>query len=189
MNSASTTAERIVECLLDPLLAEATVRLPPRGTRWIAVYASAVPGKQTWRSTGLRDRDAALALAREWEAEARQQRAMSGAPRKPTMRVRRGSGEAAAGLLNQEEVAALLGLSVRAIRQIEQLAFQKLRRHPALRRFWREHVTGDVEEATASRDLDRSEIAALFSLVRTPLERQALTKVLAALLTDRLLYT
>src|SRR5437867_10512619 len=161
MNSASMTAEMIVECLLDPLLVEATVRRPPRSRIWVAVFTGPQSGTQVWRSTGLRDRDAALALAREWEAEARQQRAMSGAPRKPTMRVRRGSGEAAAGLLNQEEVAALLGLSVRAIRNVERRAIEKLRR--ALRRFCREHVTGDVEETSASHDLLPEEVVPLFN--------------------------
>jgi len=47
-----------------------------------------------------------------------------------------------------------LGLSVRAIREIERRAFEKLRRHPALRRFWREHTGGGVEESAASHDLD-----------------------------------
>ena len=187
MKSASMTAQMIVECLLDPLLVEATVRLPPRGTRWIAVYTGPMPGKQVWRSTGLRDRDAAMALARRWEAEARQQRAMSGAPRKPTMRVRRGSGEAAAGLLTQEEAAVVLRLSVRAIRNVERRAIEKLRR--GLRRFWREHVSGDVEETSASDDLLPEEVAALFNLTTTPMERQALKRVLAALLTGLLLDT
>jgi len=136
----------------------------------------------------LTDRDAALALARRWEAEARRERAASRAlTKKPTIRVRRGSGEAAAGLLNQEEVAALLGLSVRAVREIERRAFEKLRRHPALRRFWREHETGDVDEGTASGDLDGREVAALFGLVRTAPERHALHKLLGTIVVDRLL--
>ena len=176
----------IVEYLFDPELFEATVRRPPRSTRWVAVFTGPEPGKQIWRSTGLTDRDAALVLARRWEAEARRQRAASDAlTRKPTMRVRRGSGEAAAGLLNQEEVAALLGISVRAVRDIERRAFAKLRRHPALRRFWREHVTGDVEEGTG--DLEGPEVAALFGLARTPLERHALHRLLGIIVVDRLL--
>src|SRR5262245_60078081 len=97
-------AEAIADYLLD--LDEATVRRPPRGTRWIAVFTSAKPGKQTWRSTGMTNRTAALALAREWEADARKRRAQLGRfTRKPTIRVRRGSPEAAAGLLTQAEVA------------------------------------------------------------------------------------
>jgi len=141
------TAEIVVECLLDPELFEATVRRTPRSWRWVEVFTGSEPGKQVWRSTGLADRDAALALARKWEAEARRDRGTSGLlARKPTIRVRPGSGEAAVGLLTQKEVAAVLGLSVRAIREIERRPFEKLRRHPALLRFWREHGTGDVEE-------------------------------------------
>src|SRR5439155_844453 len=96
--------------------------------------------------------------------------------RKPTIRVRRGSGEAAVGLLTQKEVAAVLGLSVRAIREIERRAFEKLRR--ALRRYWREHGTGDVEENVAPGGLARLEIVALLGLTQTPLERRALRKLL-----------
>jgi|SRR5438128_4963552 len=181
------SAERIVEILLDPGLIEATVRRPPRSKRWVAVFTGPEPGKQVWRTTGLTNRDAAMALARRWEANARRERAASTSlTRKPIIRVRRGSGEAAVGLLSQKEVAALLGLSVRAIREIERRAFAKLRRHPALRRFWREHGTGDVRESFAPSGLDRQEVAALFGLIRSPLERRALRKVLAAILTDRL---
>ena len=184
----TTTARKIVECLFDRELFEATVRCPPRSNRWVAVYSGPEPGKQVWRSTGLTDRDAALALARRWEAQARRERAASGAlTRKPTIRVRPGSREAAAGLLTQEEVAALLGLSVRAVREIERRAFEKLRRHPALRQFWREHGTGEVEESAASGDLDGREVAALFALARTPLERHALHSLLGIIVVDRLL--
>jgi hypothetical protein len=181
-------AERVVEILLNPGLIEATVRLPPRSGIWVAVYTGSEPGKQIWRTTGLTDREAALTLARKWETEARRQRAASSVlSRKPTIRVRYGSGEAAIGLLTQKEVAAVLGLSVRAIREIERRAFEKLRRHPALRQFWREHVIGDVEENVRSHDFSRPEVAALFGLVRTRLERRALHKVLGTILTDRLL--
>ncbi|MHB8524108.1 MAG: sigma factor-like helix-turn-helix DNA-binding protein [Limisphaerales bacterium] len=182
------TPKLIVDHLLDVYVFEASVRRPPRGTRWIAVFTGPVPGQQIWRSTGMRDRAAALALAKKWEAQARQQRAASRrVPTKPSVRVRRGSGEAAAGLLNQKQVGAIMGLSVRTVRDIERRAFGKLRRHPALRQFWREHVTGGVEEAVASPDLDGAEIAALFNLTRTALEQQALTKLLAMMLADRLL--
>src|SRR5947208_4497471 len=179
----STNARMIVEYLFNPELAEATVRRPPRSSRWVAVFSGPEPGKQVWRSTGLTDRDAALALARRREAQAQRLRAASGAlTKKPTIRVRRGSGEAAAGLLNQEEVAALLGLSVRAVREIERRAFAKLRRHPALRRFWREHASGDVEEACIESsnefDLTNAEITALFARTRSTVERQALRKLL-----------
>jgi len=171
-------AERIAEYLLD--LSEATVRRPPRGKRWIAVFSGVEPGKQTWRSTGLTDRAAALALAKEWEADARKRRAQSGRlPRKPTARVRYGSPEAAAGLLTQAEAAAVLGISVRAVREIERRAFEKLRRHPALRRFWREYV-GETEEQPEEREavLSDSEVDALIALARTRSERLALLKLL-----------
>src|SRR5437870_5709247 len=188
MKSVSKAAEMIVDYLLHADLAEAAVRRPPRSRRWVAVYTGVEPGKQVWRSTGLTGRSAALALARRWEAQARIQRAASGAlTRKPTIRVRHGSAEAASGLLNQEEVAALLGISVRAVREIERRAFEKLRRHPALHRFWREYATGNVEESAGCQDLSRFEINALFRLARTALERRALRKVLAVILADQLL--
>lgn len=181
MNDASgTNADQIVEHLLEQDLVEATVRRPPRGTRWIAVYTGAEPGRQVWRSTGLVDRAAALALARHWEAEARQQRLATRA-RKPTMRVRQGSPEAAAGMLSQAEAAAVLGISIRAVREIERRAFEKLRRHPALRRFWREYAgqakEQQVEEAVRA-VLNRHEMAALMALARTSLERRAMIKLL-----------
>jgi len=180
------TAERIVRYLLNPELFEATVRRPPRSRRWVAVFTGVEPGKQVWRTTGLTDREAALALARQWETEARQKRIALGVlAKKPTIRVRRGSGEAAIGLLTQKEVAAVLGLSVRAIREIERRAFEKLRRHPALRRFWREHLVGKVDEDAAAHNLLKSEIVALFGLTRTPLERRALRKLLGMILADR----
>jgi len=50
---------------------DASVRLPPRGHKWIAVYTGAEPGKQIWKSTGLTDRAAAQARADALEAEAR----------------------------------------------------------------------------------------------------------------------
>ena len=182
------TAEKIVEYLLDRDLVEATVRRPPRGTKWIAVYTGVEPGKQVWRSTGLTDRAAALAQAREWELDARRDRATQrNLPRKPSVRVRRGSGEAGAGLLTQAEAAAVLGISVRAVREIERRAFGKLRRHPALRQFWREYTTGTVEETACCQGLSRSEINALFRLARTALEPRALRKVLAVILADQLL--
>src|SRR5947208_14085782 len=107
MKSVSKAAEMIVDYLLHADLAEAAVRRPPRSRRWVAVFTGPEPGKQVWRTTGLTGRTAALALARRWEAQARRQRAASGAlARKPTIRVRRGSGEAAVGLLSQKEVAA-----------------------------------------------------------------------------------
>lgn len=141
-------------------------------------------GRQVWRSTGLRDRRAALVLAQEWEAQARLNRsAQRAALRKPTMRVRPGSGERQVGLLTQKEVAAIMRISERAVREIERRAFDKLRRHPALRDFWREHETGEIREASVSTPrawaLSRAEIAAVYALAQTPEELRVLRRPIA----------
>lgn len=182
------TAEQLVELLLDGSpwiesfrLNEATVRLPRRGTRWIAVFTGPEPGQQIWRSTGLTNREQALALAREWETQARRERAARGRiPHKPTMRVRPSGAEKAVGLLSQREVAAVLKISERAVREIERRAFSKLRR--ALRTFWREHASGEVEEGrrpeTDGVDFTSTEISAMFAKTRNEFEREALRKLL-----------
>jgi hypothetical protein len=183
------TAEQLVELILDAdlpvkaaLLDEAAVRRPRRGRIWIAVFTGPEPG-QVWRSTGLEDREQALALARKWEAEARRERAARGGiSRKPTIRVRPGGAEKGVGLLTQKEVAAILKLSERAVREIERRAFAKLRR--ALRSFWREHTSGDVEEGrrrpvAGGFDFTSAEIRAMFARTRNDFERQTLRKVLA----------
>jgi hypothetical protein len=116
-------------------LAEATVRLPPRGSRWIAVYTGDAPGEQVARSTGLTDREAALDLARQWETEARERRAQN------QHRVGAGAlraGHAGPGALTQAQVAAILNLSPRSVRAIEKRAVRKLRRHPLVRQMWKE---------------------------------------------------
>jgi hypothetical protein len=164
-------------------LLDASVHLPHRGSRFVATYRDE-RGKQVWRSTGLRDRRAAMLLAQEWQAEAKRRRMAQGAlPRKPTIRVRAGGAEQAVGLLSQAEVAAILRISTRAVREAERRAFDKLRR--ALRDFWREHETGEVREAAASTPsawtLSRAEVAAVYALARTPEERQALSRLLALL--------
>ena len=98
------------------------------------------------------------------------------------MRVRRGSAEQAVGLMRQAEVAAFMHISERAVRDIERRAFDKIRRHPGLRDFWREWLTGEVEEsasqALADCVLTRAEIAAVYALAQTPEERQVLRKLL-----------
>jgi len=162
-------------------LIEVSIHLPRRGTRWIASFRDET-GRQVWRTTGLRDHKRALALAKEWEAEAKSKRAAQGAlPRKPTIRVRRGSGEEAIGLMTQREVATIMRISERAVREIERRAFEKLRRH--LRDVWREWLTGEVEESAlqiiADWTLTRAEIAAVNDLAETPEERKALRKLLA----------
>jgi hypothetical protein len=164
-------------------LIEASVHRPTRSTRWVAAFRDGT-GRQVWRSTGLRDRQAALILAQEFEAQARRNRSAQRAPlRKPTMRVRPGSGERQVGLLTQKEVAAIMRISERAVREIERRAFDKLRRHPALRDFWREYQMGEVRETALPRPsawtLSRAEVAAVYALARTPKERQALRKLMA----------
>ena len=162
------------------ILVEVSVHLPRRGTKWVAAFRDA-NGRQVWRSTGLRERESALSLAKEWEADAKRKRAEQGAVRpKVTIRVRPSSAERQQGCLTQAEVAAILRISERAVREIERRAIDKLRRHPDLKNFWREWQTGRVAEAlsrTASDyALGRSEIAAVYALALTPVERQALQK-------------
>ncbi len=123
---------RIVVGLLleEPLLAEATVRLPPRSRKWVAVFTGDEPGVQMARSTGLSDRQAALDLARRWEEEARQRRAQR-QPGSGTKRI-------APGGFTQAQVGALLGLSTRSVRAIERRAVRKLLRHPLVQKVWKE---------------------------------------------------
>src|SRR5881394_1508496 len=85
-------AQEIVEILLDgqtEKLAEASVHLPPRSSNYVATFTGPEPGQQIWKSTGLKNRRAALALARKWEQQARhERRACAKPPRKPSLRVR-----------------------------------------------------------------------------------------------------
>jgi hypothetical protein len=147
--------EKIVDILLgsdEPVdarsLIEASVHLPRRGRRWVASYRGET-GRQVWRTTGLRDRAAALALAQGWEAVARRKRAAQPVlPRKPPLRVRPGGPG-----LTQKEVGLVLGLSERAVRSIEKQALAKLR--DALRGVWREWKGGEVQEAALGLELRR----------------------------------
>ncbi len=162
-------------------LVEVSLHFPRRGTRWVASFRDET-GRQVWRSTGLRDREPALAVARHWEQEAKRKREAQGAlPPKPTIRARPGSGEEAIGLLTQKEVGMRLRISERSVREIERRAFEKLRRHPALKNLWREWTTGEVAEAVrrspSEWTLTRAEIAAVYGLAETPVERQALRKL------------
>jgi hypothetical protein len=179
--------KRIVEILIaadGPVcvrsLVDASVHRPARSSRWVASFRDGT-GRQVWRSTGLSDRRAALILAQEWEAQAKRNRAAQRALlRKPSTRVRPGSGEQHLGLLTQREVAAVLRISERAVREIERRAFDKLRR--ALRDFWREHETGEIREAAvptpSAWTLSRAEAAAVYALAQTPQERQAVRKLI-----------
>jgi len=164
-------------------LVEVSVHLPHRGSRWVAAFRDET-GRQVWRTTGMRDRKAALALAQEWEQAAKRKREAQGAlPRKPVMRVRPGSGERELGLLSQREVGMIMKISERAVREIERRAFDKIRQHPALRDFWREWTTGDIKE-TALRvskqwALSRAEVGAVYALAQTTVERRGLRKLIA----------
>src|SRR5664279_2696147 len=116
-------AQQIVHNLLgeEPVaesrLSEATVYRPKRCAIWQAVFTAATGG-QTWRSTGLTNRDQALLLARKWEAEARAERArLGGTAKKLVWRVRRQASDAGTGPLTQRETALFMGLSERAVRQ------------------------------------------------------------------------
>ena len=105
------TAHETVDVLLEcngigcRTLGEASVHLPHHGSIWVAAYRDET-GRPRFRTTGLRDKAAALAVAREWEAEAPRKREAQGpVPPKPTVRVRAGSPELAVGLRGQAEVA------------------------------------------------------------------------------------
>jgi hypothetical protein len=149
------TADRLVELLITadvPIsaraLIEASVHMPKRGTRWVASYRDAT-GRQIWRTTGLTDREAATALARRWEQQAKSTCAVQGSPsKKLALRVRPGSSEQILGLLTQQQVAKRLGLSTRYVRQLERRALQKLRRDPSLKAFWREWLSRQVTESS-----------------------------------------
>jgi Sigma-70, region 4 len=181
--------QEIVEILLtsdEPVnieaLIEASVHLPNRSSRWIAAYREGE--RRAWKSTGLRQKGPALALAKKWEHEAKRKRAAQVAlPRKPTIRVQPGSAQRDLGLMTQAEVAAILRISERTVRADEKRAFDKIRRHPALRDFWNEYLTGEVQESALPTrrwsELTRVEIAAVYALARTPEERQALRKLFA----------
>jgi hypothetical protein len=85
--------------------------------------------------------------------------------------------------LTQAEIAAILGISERAVRAIEKRALRKLRQHPLLRAVWAEFSDRySVEEDSV--DLEPEEIGALFGLVRTDFERRVLLKVLVFIWAD-----
>src|SRR5437870_4208572 len=107
-------------------LPEASVHRPHRGRVYVAYFTGAKPGQQISRSTGHTDYPAALALAKQWERQAKEQRVTQrGADRKPTIRVRWSGSERSPGLLTQREVAMLLGMSERGVREVERRALNK----------------------------------------------------------------
>ena len=70
----------------------------------------------------------------------------------------------------------LLNLSVRAVREIEHRAVQKLRNDPSLREVWRKFLAGQLDEQQGT--LTPQEIRALFNLAHTREEWSVLEKVL-----------
>jgi len=180
------SATAIVNTLLDdepPVegpVCEATVHLPRRGKIWVAAFTGG-QGGQVWRSTGLTDHDQALVLAKRWEAQARSQRARLGVtPRKPRLPVRRQElGAARSGLLSQREVAMLLNMSERGVREVERRAFQKLRQHPLLRQAWQQYLANELDEHVLS--LTSEEVEALLNAARMPEEQELIHKVLHAI--------
>jgi hypothetical protein len=122
-----------------------------------------------------------MALAREWEAEAGQRGSGPRLPLKALVRVTGGKGQPNTGF-TQQEVALILKISQRAVRNIERRAIDKLRRNPALKALWREWSQGEIEEGSRSGarwQLNQSEIAAVYDLAQTPAERQVIRKVMA----------
>ena len=158
---------------------EASVHLGRRSRVFVATFTAA-GGGQTWRTTGLTDYDQALMLARQWEAEARAQRASLGpTPRKPGTRVRPGQAGTRVPPLTQKEVARILNMSERGVREVERRAFQKLRQHPLLRQLWDQYFAGELDEDCGG--LDPAEAAALFDVAGTRGELRLIEKILAML--------
>ena len=153
---------------------EASVHRPHHGRLSMASFRNE-EGKQQWKVTGLTSHQMALNLGQEWENNARQIRVFSGDPKRSLGHT---------GGLSQPEVAAILNISVRAVRQIEQRAIAKLPRHPALRRVWREFFTGEVEESRelgveqlVAYALSFPEVVARFGLTSNRFERRGLERV------------
>jgi hypothetical protein len=166
-------ANELVSVLLETSMEEATVHRPPRSKVWVAVYTGATPGKQVSRSTRLINRLHALAVAKQWEAEAREARAALGRLlKKPTVRASAGTAQ-----LTQRQVALVLGMSERGVREVERRAFEKLRRHPLLQQIWRQYQHGELDEGEDT-DLTPEEKAALWALARTPGERAVIASIL-----------
>lgn len=163
-------------CLAEPRLSEASVHRPNRSRVWVAAFTGPAGGP-VQRSTGLTDRTQALLVARQWEAEARAERASLGrTTRKPVWRVRRSASSAGPCRMTQKEVAMLLGMSERAVRAVERRAFEKLRNHTLLRQVWQQFLKGELDEYQQA--LTPEEADALLKMARTPQELHLLRKVL-----------
>jgi len=174
-------ASHIVAVLLEeePLpqipICEASVHQGRRSKIFIATF-TAPAGGQVWKTTGSRDYHEALMLAGKWEAEARSQRARLGrSPRKPHIRVSGGGQSTTVQPLTQEQVAKILKVSVRCVRQIEHRAISKLRNHPLLKQLWRQFLSGELDEDEST--LTPLEIEALFDLAATVEELGLIEKI------------
>ena len=173
------TVQELIEILLEEdkppaawLLIEASVHLGTRGKTYNASFRGP-DGQPIWKSTGLTDREKALALARQWEKKLAPKVRR---PKQPETHLR-------AGGHTHQEVAAILRVSERTVRKEEKSAMRKLRNHPALRQFWKEWLGEQITESTAPEtgtwDLTPQEINALLALAQTPLELLALQKLIA----------
>jgi hypothetical protein len=153
---------------------EASIYRPAGCRVWQATFVGP-EGGQMWKSTGLTNKQQALLVARRWAAQARAQRErMAWKARKPIVRAgRAGQG----GGLSQREVALIMKLSTRAVRQIERRAIRKLAQHPQLRQLWRGYLAGELDEHEVR--LTPQEIEALLSLAYTTEEGIALRKALS----------
>jgi hypothetical protein len=140
-------------------------------------------GGNRWRSTGTTDRKVALALAKQWEEEARRKGGAGPcSPQKALIRVTGGNGQADPEPFTQREVAMIMQISERAVRNIERRAIAKLRQNPVLKALWREWNQGEIEEGFLSRgdwNLTPGEVAAVYDLAQTPAEREAIRKMMA----------
>jgi len=158
------------------LVIEASLHRSARSRVWNAVFTGP-GGGQVSRSTGLTDRDQALLIARKWEAKARAERARLGTTsRKPILRAGQSRSAAGVSMLTQQEVAQLLHMSERGVREVERRAFRKIRNHPLMRQIWQKYLSGELDEHQPT--LTQDEIEAVFHVARTPEEWSFLLKVL-----------
>ncbi len=158
-----------------PLL-EATVHRS-RGSRIFVATFTGPQGGQVWRTTGSTDYELAMKKAKTWEARARRQRTSLGrTATQPRTRVSRPATAGGRGPLTQQQVARVLRMSVRAVRETERRAFWKLRNHPELKQLWQRYVYGDLDEACWV--LTPTEIEALFDVARTSDELLLIEKIL-----------
>jgi len=173
-------ASQIIRALLEeefkpPSLCEASVHRPRRGRIWVA-YFTGPNGGQVSKSTGQTDRDQALRLAQEWEAEAQAQRAKQSPLTKRRSHRLVHAGSSAGGGLSQREVAIIMNMSERSVREIERRALWKLRHHPLLQELWDEYLSAILEENSC--ELTPAEITALFDAARSAEEWRVLEKLL-----------